>query len=116
MFTKIMKWLSITALLVGLLLRSSTTYQIALEFVVCVSALLVVTQMGRAGKYFWAAGFLAIAVLFNPIAPIALSRKSFLWLDWVCLAAFLLSLAAVKRQATLSIPSITYRTPGSESL
>ena len=25
------------------------------------------TQAVRAGKYFWAAGFVAIAVLFNPV-------------------------------------------------
>lgn len=37
------------------------------------SALLVVTQVLRTGKYFWAAGFSAVAVLFDPIVPIALS-------------------------------------------
>ncbi len=116
MFTKIMKWVSIAVLLLAVLRLPTASYQVLLEIVVCVSGLLVVTQAVRASKYFWAAGFLAIAVLFNPVVPIALSRKIFLWLDWVCLAAFLFSLAALKRQPTLSIPSITYRTPGSESL
>src|SRR2546426_5382386 len=43
-----------TALLLGLLLRSSAGYQVVLQFVVCVSALVVVAQAGRAGKYLWA--------------------------------------------------------------
>jgi uncharacterized protein DUF6804 len=115
MLTKIMKWVSIAVLLLAGL-RLALSYQVLLEFVVCVSGLLVVTQAVRAGKYIWATGFLAIAVAFNPIVPIPLSGKAFLWLDWICLAAFLLSLAALKRQPILSIPSITNRTPGSESL
>jgi hypothetical protein len=115
MLTKIMKWVSITALfLEGL--RLTASYQVLLEFVVCVSAILVVTQAVGESKYLWAAGFFAIAVLFNPVVPVALSRKTFLWLDWVCLMTFLVSLVMLKRQPTLSMASITYRTPGSESL
>jgi hypothetical protein len=115
MLTKIMKWASIAVLLlVGL--RLAKSYQGLWEMVVCVSALLVVAQAVRAAKYFWAAGFLAIVVLFNPVAPIVLSAKILLWLNWVCLAAFLVSLAVLKRSPTLSIPSITNRTPRSESL
>jgi hypothetical protein len=115
MLTKIMKWVSIAILLLAGL-RLASSYQVLLQFVVCVSGLLVFTQAFRAGKYIWAAGFLAIAVLFNPVALIPLSGKVSLWLDWVCLAAFLASLAALKMQPTLSIPSITNRTPGSQSL
>ncbi len=116
MLTKIMKWVSIAVLLLAVLRLPAASYQVVLEIVVCVSGLLVVTQAVRAGKYLWAAGFVAIAVLFNPVVPAVLSRKVFLWLDWLCLAAFLLSLAALKRQPRLSMPSITNRTPGSESL
>jgi len=116
MFTKIMKWVSIVVLLLAALRFAAPTYQALVEIVVCVSALLVVLQAWRAHKYVWSAGFLAIAVLFNPIVLVAFSRKIFLWLDWVCLAAFLVSLAALKRQPTLAMPSITDRTPGSESL
>ncbi len=116
MFTKTMKAVSIAVLLLAVLRLPSASYQVLLEIVVFVCGLLVVTQAVRAGKYFWAAGVLAIAVLFNPVAPIALSGKIFFWLDWVCLATFLLSLATFKGQPTLFMPSITKRTPGSESL
>ncbi len=116
MLTKIMKWVSVAVLLLAVLRLPSESFQVLLEIVVCVSGLLVVTQAVRRAKYFWASGFLEIAVFFNPVLPIALSRRIFLCLDWVCLAPFLLSLAALKRQPTLSMPSITGRTPGSESL
>jgi hypothetical protein len=111
-----MKWLSITALLLGAFLSSSTTYRISLEMVVCVAGFVVAVQAFRIGKYFWGIGFAAIAVLFNPAVPIEFSRKAFLSLDFVCIGAFLVSLAVLQWRPTLSIPSITGRTPGSESL
>lgn len=114
--TKIMKWISIGALLLVGLGLPIGSYRVVLELVVCVSALLVVTQAVRTGKYFWAAGFSAIAVLFNPVVPVALSRTATLLLDWVCLLAFLVSLAVLKVQPTLSIPSITSRAQRTESL
>jgi uncharacterized protein DUF6804 len=116
MFTKIMKWVSIAVLLLAALRLPSADSQVLLEIVICVSALLVVWQAVRRGKYAWMAGFLTIAVLFNPVVPIALSRRIFLGLDWVCLMTFLISLAVLRRQPVLSIPSITDRTPGSQSL
>ncbi len=84
--------------------------------VVCVSALLVVKQAIWASKYFWAAGFLAIALLFNPLVPLPITGSAFGLLEWVCLAAFLVSLAVLKMQPTLSVLSITSRAPRSESL
>lgn len=116
MFTKIMKWVSAAVLLLAVLWRPTASYQVLLEIVVCVSGLLVVTQAVRAAKNFWAAGFVAIAVLFNPVVPVAISRTKFLWLEVACLLAFLVSLAVLKRGPMLSILSITGRTPGSESL
>jgi len=116
MFTKIMKWVSIMALLLAFVSRPSTSYQIMLEILVCVSALMVVAQAWRDGKYLWAAGFVAIAGLFNPVVPVAISRNAFLWVDALCIATFLVSLAVLKRHPRLSMPSITNRTPGSESL
>ena len=116
MFTKLTKWLSIMALLLGAFLASSAIYRIGLEIVVCVAALVVVVQAFRIGRYFWGIGFAAIAVLFNPAVPIALSHKAFLLLDLLCIGAFLVSLAALQWGPVLSIPSITGRTPGSESL
>ena len=112
--TKIMKCVSILALCLTALRLPTATFQVLLEFVVCVTALLVVTQAVGLRKYLWAAGFSVIAVLFNPIVPVALSRKTWFWLDWICLMTFLVSLGALKTQPTFSERSIT--TAGRQSL
>ena len=106
MTSRLMKWLSIAALLVGLLAQSSTGYRIVLDLVVCVSALVVLSQALRTGKYLWGACFLSIAVLFNPVVPLGLPGGMFLWLDLVCLAMFAVSLQALKMKPTLSIEGI----------
>lgn len=114
MHTKIMKWIALATLFLAV--SGILTHRAVLEIVVCVSALLVVTQAIGATKYFWATGFLAIAVLFNPVVPLPISGNTFLLLEWVCLAAFLVSLAVLRIQPTLSVLSITSRAPRSESL
>ena len=60
------------------------------------TALMVVAQTVLAHKYFWAVGFVAIAVLFNPVAPLTISRLIFLILDPVCILAFVLSIVALR--------------------
>jgi hypothetical protein len=65
--TKTMKWVFITMLLLAILQLPVARHQVLLSIVVCTSGLLVVAQAVRAGKYPWAIGFLAIAVLFNPV-------------------------------------------------
>ena len=62
------------------------------------AALLLVVQTALGGKYFWAVAFAAIAVLFNPFAPLTLSRTTFLVLDVVCIWAFSLSLTLSWRE------------------
>jgi hypothetical protein len=111
-----MKWVSIVVLLVGLLVQSSTSYRIVLELVVCVAALAVVAQAIRTGKYLWGAGFVSIAVLFNPVAPFTLSGSMFLWLDLACVATFALSLAVLKTKPVLSVQGIIHPHRRSESL
>lgn len=61
------------------------------NMLVCLTALLVVAQAFREHKYSWAAGFVMIAVLFNPIVPVTLSWKMFLELDSLCIMTFLVS-------------------------
>lgn len=116
MFTKIMKLVCVGALLLAALWVVSPGVGILLDILICVGAITVATQAVTQSKYLWTAGFVAIAVLYNPIAPVMLSRNVFLGLDVACLLAFLLSLNALQRRPFLSIPSITNRTPGSQSL
>jgi Family of unknown function (DUF6804) len=116
MLTKMMKWVAVAVLFLGVFGRFSANFQLVMELVVCVAGLLVVTQAARMGKYLWAAGFLLIAGLFNPVVPVAFSTRLFLLLDLSCLAAFLVSLAALETRPVLSILSITGRRSRIESL
>ena len=111
-----MKWFSITALVLGLFWGSSAGFRIGVEMVVFVAALVVTAQAFRTGRNFWWVAFVALAVVFNPIAPLRLSQQIFLGLDCVGIAVFLASLLFLKWQPILSMPSITDWTPGSESL
>ncbi len=116
MFTETMKWLSVAALVVAVFFwHSSLEFRIALQFIVCVGAGLVFVQAMGESKLLWAAGFFGIAVLFNPIVPVALSRGIFLWLDAACLTMFLVSLALLKTSPRLSVVSIT-GSPRNQSL
>jgi hypothetical protein len=116
MVTSFMKWLSIAALLLGLLMRSSASYQIVLDLVVCVAALVVVAQAFRTGKYLWGAGFVSVAVVFNPVVPFAFSGGMLLWLDLACLATFAFSLAVLKSKPLLSTQGIIHPHRQTESL
>jgi hypothetical protein len=116
MFTKLVKWFSITALVLGLFWGSSAGFRIGVEMVVFVAALVVTAHAFRTGKFFWWVAFVALALVFNPIAPLTLSHQIFLGLDCVSIAVFLAALLFLRWQPILSMPSITDRTPGSESL
>ena len=109
------KWLAIAALLaLAVLWRSSDSWTLIAGFVVCAGA--IMAKATRVRKYGWILAFLAIAVLFNPLVPMAFSRGAFLTLYVGCLATFLLSLGMATPAPRLSMASITDRTPGSESL
>ena len=57
MLTNIMKWISISALFLAVTFwRSAANYQLLLDFVVFMGAVVVVMQAVRAREYRWAAG------------------------------------------------------------
>jgi len=118
MRTRLVKWLCILLLLVAFALwRSITTYELPLRLVVCAGAAVVAIQAFRAARPRWSTLFLVIAFLFNPaiwLFPLAggLGQSAIM----LAAGVFALSLTALKSQALLSMPSITDRNPGSESL
>lgn len=117
MATKTMKYFAILALLALMALwRSSNGWTLLAGFLVCAGAIVAMLQAARVRSYGWIVTFLAITVLFNPLVPIAFSRRAFLTLYFMCLATFLLSLRTALPTPRLSMASITDRTPGSESL
>jgi hypothetical protein len=101
--TRIMKWLSVTMLLLAVLQLPVASHPVLLAMVVCATGLLFVAQAVRAGKYSWALGFLVIAVLFNPVIPIARSGRDALWLNGIGLAAFLAAAVAFKGRPSLTV-------------
>ena len=78
MFTRIVKWFSILALLLGLMLRSSAGFRIALQIEVCVAALVVVVQAMRIGKYMWGLGFIALSLTLQPRCARSVYTPAFL--------------------------------------
>ena len=116
MLTKIMMWVSILVVLLELLGLPVTSERILVQIVVCAASLLVFCHAVRASQYLIATGFLPIIVAFSPISPIAVSGRTFLLLNWIGLAAFLVASITLKTERTLSMPSITNRVPRLESL
>ncbi len=117
MFTNIMKSVAIAALLLALLWRPSAGYELVLQVVISISAAMVMLQAAFSGRFAAAGTFLAMAVLFNPVVPVTFSDSTARWVNFGCVMMFALSLVLVSAgKPRLSIPSITDRTPGSESL
>jgi len=121
LLTAIMKLVSIVVLLFGFFgnlpvgsqewsVRNGGYLEL-FNMLVCLSALLVVVEGFRGRKYFWASGFVAIALLFNPFVPVTIPRKIFLGLDSVCILTFLVSLVLSKRQPILTVPSMANGRP-----
>ena len=118
MYARVMKWFTIATLLLTVLFwRSAQDFRLELDLVVCVAAGIVMAQAYQARKYNWAAGFLTIALIFNPLAPvfrpvggIGLSIVAF------CIVPFVMSLVELRPRPIMSMPSITDRNPGSRSL
>ena len=118
MRTTLVKWLCMVVLFLAFILwRSMAGYELGVRLVVCAGAVLVAVQAYRAARYSWAAGFLVIAVLFNPaIRAFQFAGVPGLLAIILAGALFAGSLDFLKSTPLLSMPSITDRTPGSESL
>ena len=118
MHSQVMQWVCIAALLLALVLWGSiANYQTELNVVVSLAAAVVAIQALQARKYRWATGFIAIALLFNPIVALfRLAGTVGLCLVVLSIAPFAICLVAIRSHPLLSVPSITDRSPGSQSL
>jgi uncharacterized protein DUF6804 len=117
MLAKIIKWTSFSALLGATLFWSpSGNYGLLLRFVVCGSAGLVALEAAKCGKHLWTAAFAGLAVLFSPLVAVTFSRAVFPWVAALCCSMFLAALFYLKAAPRLSVVSITYPAPRSQSL
>ena len=86
-------------------------------FVVATGAVLVGMQATRARRYKWAVTFYGVAVVFNPFLPTgAFSGVVAFSIAAATIGLFACSLYVLKTKPLMSVPSITDRNPGSQSL
>jgi hypothetical protein len=96
MVTKIIKWVSLPVLLiVSIFSRSAASYELLVDLVICLGAVIFVQRAVRLKEYFWATGFVAIAVVFSPLLLVV---KIFLLMGCTCIATFVTLLAAFRTQ------------------
>ena len=118
MRTRLVKWLCISALFVAFVLwQWIASYEFLLKVLVSLGAVIVAVQTFHSSRNRWTMCFISIALLFNPAIPVLpLANRLGLLAIVLTAAAFAVSLTKLKSQPLLSIPSITDRNPGSESL
>jgi hypothetical protein len=116
MFTKVIKWSAIAALIGGALSRSLPGLGLVFQFAIAAAALIVLTQAAAMHRYVWMTLFLVVACLFNPVFPVAFSSYIFAMVSALAVLLFFFSLELLQPKPRLSIASITDRMPGSESL
>ncbi len=118
MRTRLVKWVCIAALLVAFVLwQWIASYEFLLRVLVSLGAGIVAVQAFHSGRNRSTMCFISIALLFNPAIPVLpLANRLGLLAIVLTAAAFAVSLTKLKSQPLLSIPSITDRNPGSESL
>ena len=93
---KIIKWISLPVLLTASLLsRFAASYELLVNLVICLGAIILVERSARSKEYYWAAGFTGIAVVFSPLL---LVDKIFLLLGFTCIVTSLTLFAAFRMQ------------------
>jgi hypothetical protein len=117
MSTRTMGWIQLAMPPLLLALWSPPPdYGILVQAVICAAACAVALQFRELGRYFLATAFAGIAVLFNPIAPVMLSRAAFLWVSWISVGMFVVALVRLKNREPVHIASIADAIKRSESV
>ena len=94
--SKVIQWTSFPVLLVvALCSRSAGRYELLLDIVICMGAVIAVRRAVGQKEYFFAAGFVGTAVVF---IPLLLVIKIFFLMSIACVATFITVLAAFKPQ------------------
>ena len=94
--TKSIKWISLPALLIASMFsRSAASYELLVDFLICLAAIVFVQRAIQFKEYFLAAGFVAIAVVFSPLL---LLLKVVVLTALTCVVTFVAFLAALRIQ------------------
>src|SRR5436189_6216972 len=93
---KVIKWVSLPVLLMASVFsRFAASYELLLNLVICLGAIILVERSARSKEYYWAAGFTGIAVVFSPLL---LAYKIFLLMGFTCVVTSLTLYAAFRMQ------------------
>src|ERR1044071_1482129 len=94
--SQIGKWISLPALLIGSMLSGlAANYQVLLDSVICLGAIILVQRAVRMKAYYWAAAFVAIVIVFSPVL---LTVKIFLLMGLTCTAICMTLRSAFRTQ------------------
>jgi hypothetical protein len=94
MLTKVVKWVSIPALLVASMFSFvAAGYEPLLNGVICMGAIIGVQRAVWAREYLWGGGCVAIVVAFSPLVLVV---KIFLLMGLTCVAAVITLFAAFR--------------------
>jgi hypothetical protein len=97
MVTKIVKWVSLPALLIASIFsRSAANYELLVDVMICVGTIVFMQRAVRLREYFGAAGLALIAVI---VSPLPLVVKIFLLIGLTCIASIMAMLVAFRPPA-----------------
>ena len=115
---RLVKWFCIAVLFLAFVLwKWISDYEFPFRLAISSGAVVVALQAFHSARHRWMVCFLLIAIFVNPAIPVVpFDNRLSLSAIVLAAAAFAVSLTKLKSQRLLSIPSITDRNPGSESL
>ena len=116
MFANIVKWICMTTLVIAALLRLEGGPRILLQLVICGGAVFVMMLAARSRRFLWMLPFGLVAICFNPILPIKLSRPAELPALLASLVLFAVSLRYLPAVPRMSLATITDLPARGESL
>jgi hypothetical protein len=91
---KTLKWVSLPALLIGSMFSSlAGSYEMFLNYVICLGALISIHFSLRARDRFFAAGCVAVAIVFSPLSLVV---KMFFLIGLAMIGAFVTLVAALR--------------------
>ncbi|HXB71994.1 MAG TPA: DUF6804 family protein [Candidatus Acidoferrales bacterium] len=94
--TRIIMRASIPVLLIASMFsRFAGSYELLLDSVICLGAVIVVQRAVQSREYLWAAGFVPIAIVFSPFVLVV---KIFLLMGVTCIATLAALFAVFRRQ------------------
>jgi hypothetical protein len=116
MLTTIMKYVAIAALLTGMFWHLPPNLRSYLDFVITAAAVFVLVQAVTFRKYAWAAIFVLVACVFNPVQPIGFSFSVLVAVQVISATLFAVSLVTLRTKPRMTIASIIQANPRTQSL